>query len=239
MPAYNAERTLERTYLDLPPSLRGGVLLRDDSSTDATLDVARRLGITAERNETNVGYGGNLKRLFRDAIAQGADIVVELHADHQYDPRLVDVLVEFIRRDYFDVMQGNRMRSRHEALDGGMQWYRYYGNRALTLFENIWFALSLGEWHSGLRAFRADVLASMPLETYRDTHTFASELLMDLVHQGYRVGEIPIPVRYTEESSSVAIMGLLRYGGQTLAAAVRRPPWRRRRYGSRRLPPLG
>lgn len=237
MPAYNAARTLERTYRDLPPELQRAVLLADDHSADDTFELARSLGIEAIRNERNLGYGGNLKRLLRLATERGADVVVELHPDYQYDPKLVDLLIEYIRRGYFDVMQGNRMWSRHESLAGGMPWYRYYGNRVLTLFENVWFALSLGEWHSGLRAFRGEVLAALPLDHYRDSHAFASELLMDCVYRGYRVGEIPIPVRYAADSSSVDIRGLAAYTGRTLLAAFVRPPWRRKRYGSAGLPP--
>ncbi len=232
MPAYNAARTVERTYLALPERFRPGVLLADDHSADDTFARAQALGITAIRNERNLGYGGNLKRLFRWALKEGAGVVVELHADFQYDPGLVDILVEFIQRGYFDVMLGNRIRSRDESLDGGMQWYRYFGNRAITLFENVWFGITLGEWHSGMKAFRAEVLAGLPLETYPDTHTFASDILMDCVVRGYRVGEIPIPVRYGPDSSSVNVPGLIAYGSRTLAAALRRPPWRRRRFGS-------
>jgi glycosyltransferase involved in cell wall biosynthesis len=237
MPAYNAARTLEGTYQGLAPQLREHVLLADDDSADETFERARALGITAIRNERNLGYGGNLKVLYRWALAEGAGIVVELHPDLQYDPRLVDILVEFIQRGYFDVMQGNRMRSRDEALDGGMHWYRYLGNRAMTIVENLWFGVNLGEWHSGLKAFRAEVLASLPFERYPDTHAFASDILMDCVMRGYRVGEIPIPVRYAADSSSVAVPGLLAYGARTIVAVLRRPFWRRRRFGSSRLPP--
>src|SRR4051794_23428894 len=154
MPALNVARTLEKTYYSIPRSLRTHVILGDNQSTDETVAIAERLGIEVVRNDRNYGYGGNLKRLFRRALAINANIVVELHPDHQYDPRLVDILVEYIRRGYFEVMQGNRMRSRDEAFAGGMHWYRYYGNRLLTFFENVWFGLTLGEWHSGMKAFR-------------------------------------------------------------------------------------
>lgn len=238
MPAYNAARTLERTYRALPVCLREHVLIGDDASSDETPGVAEALGVPFFRNERNLGYGGNLKRLLRAALDHDADIVVELHADDQYDAGLVDILVEYIRRGHFDVVQGNRIRSRDEALDGGMPWYRYYGNRALTLFENVWFGLTLGEWHSGLKAFRSEVLRSLPIETYPNDHAFASEILMDSVAAGYRVGEVPIPVRYRSDSSSVDVPGLISYGLSTLGGALRRPPWRRRRYGSNKLPPL-
>jgi glycosyltransferase involved in cell wall biosynthesis len=238
MPAFNVARTLEKTYWAIPAAVRTHVILGDNQSTDDTIAVAERLGLEIVRNDRNYGYGGNLKRLFRKAVADGANIVVELHPDYQYEPALVDILVEYIRRGYFDVMQGNRMRSRDEAFAGGMHWYRYYGNRALTLFENVWFGLTLGEWHSGMKAFRAEVLAALPLETYPDTHAFASDILMDCVAYGYAVGEIPIPVRYNDESSSVNVPGLFAYGLRIFNSAFQRPPWRKKRFGSARLPAL-
>lgn len=238
MPAFNVERTLEETFRAIPLALRTHILLGDNQSQDGTVAIAERLGIQVIRHAANHGYGGNLKRLFRAAISQQADVVIELHPDYQYEPRVIDILSEFILRDYFDVMQGNRIRSRDESLAGGMQWYRYFGNRSVTLFENVWFGLTLGEWHSGMKAFRADALAALPLETYSDTHAFASELLMDCVMRGYRVGEIPIPVRYEADSSSVSPLNLFVYVFRTIGAALRRPPWRRRRFGSAKFPPL-
>ena len=232
MPAFNVAGTLERTYRALPEQLQRDVVLGDNQSTDGTSDVARRLGISVIRHDKNYGYGGNLKRLFRYALDQGAEIIVELHPDLQYDPRLVDLLVEYLKRGYFDMMQGNRIRSRDEALAGGMPWYRYLGNRCLTIVENVWFGITLGEWHSGMKAFRAEVLRSLPFDRYPDTHAFASDLLMDCVWMGFRVAEIPIPVRYDAESSSVNVMGLFAYAARTVGAAMARPPWKRRRYGS-------
>lgn len=239
MPAFNVAGKVKATFDAMPESLRANVLLGDNQSTDGTAEVARSLGIQVIRHDANYGYGGNLKRLFRAAVAQGADVVVELHPDYQYEPRVIDILVEFILRDYFDVMQGNRIRSRDESLAGGMHWYRYFGNRVVTLFENVWFGLTLGEWHSGMKAFRAEVLNALPLETYSDTHAFASEILMDCVMLGFRVGEIPIPVRYEADSSSVSPSGLFAYVFRTALAALVRPPWRRQRFGSAKLPPLG
>lgn len=236
MPAFNVARTLEKTVQALPDRFRAHIVLGDNQSMDATAEVARRLGLEVIRHDRNYGYGGNLKRLFRHALAQGAQIVVELHPDFQYDPRLVDLLVAYIERGYFDVMQGNRIRSRDEALAGGMHWYRYVGNRLMTFFENLWFGLTLGEWHSGMKAFRAEVLAQLPLESYPDTHAFASDILMDCVMKGFRVGEIPIPVRYEADSSSVGVAGLFAYSARTLVAALKRPPWKKRPFGSAGLP---
>ncbi len=238
MPAYNVERTIRKTYEALPRHLRQFVILGDNLSTDGTVELAEGLGIQVIRHERNYGYGGNLKRLYRYALSQKADIIAELHPDFQYDPRLVDVLVRYIQEGYFDVMQGNRIRSRDEALAGGMPWYRYLGNRLLTIFENVWFGITLGEWHSGMKVFRAEVLAQLPLETYPDTHVFASDILMDCVARGFRVGEVPVPVHYDAESSSVGILGLFSYAFRTMGATLKRPPWRRKPFGSAKLPPL-
>lgn len=238
MPAFNVARTLEKTYRAIPERFRAHLVLGDNQSTDGTSDLARRLGIPVIRHDRNYGYGGNMKRLLRYAVAEGADIVVELHPDFQYDPGLVDVLVEYLQRGYFEVMQGNRIRNRQEALSGGMHWYRYLGNRLTTVFENMWFGVNFGEWHSGMKAFRAEVLAQLPLEAYPDTHAFATDILMDCVMQGFRVGEIPVPVRYETDSSSVGVPGLFAYCARMVGAACRRPPWNKRPWGSAKLPPL-
>lgn len=236
MPAWNAARTLADTIGALPPRFRQSIIVGDNDSDDDTAKIARDLGVDVIRHERNLGYGGNLKKLFREAVARGATIVVELHSDGQYDPRVVDLLVAYVERGYFDVMQGNRIRSRSEALRGGMHWYRYIGNRALTLFENVWFGLTLGEWHSGMKALRAEVLSALPLETYSDTHALSSELMMDCVSHGFRVGEVPVPVRYDDSSSSVSFLKLFPYSARTVLAAFARPPWKRVRYGSAALP---
>jgi glycosyltransferase involved in cell wall biosynthesis len=232
MPAYNVEKTLEITYNALSPSLRKHVLLGNNRSQDKTAEVAEKLGIQVITHDQNYGYGGNLKRLYREALRQGADVVVEVHPDYQYEPSIADMLVEYVVRGHFDVIQGNRIRSRDESLAGGMHLYRYLGNRALTLFENLWFGVTFGEWHSGMRAYRASVLEALPLESYPDTHAFASDILMDCVMHGFRVAEVPVPVRYEAQSSSVSVPGLFAYAGRTVAAALKRPPWKKKPYGS-------
>lgn len=234
MPAYNVGKTLEMTVKALPASLRNpeNILLGNNCSEDDTVEVARRLGLQVISHERNVGYGGNLKRLYREAVRRGADIVVEVHPDYQYEPSVADLLVECIARGHFDVIQANRIRSRDESLAGGMPLYRYLGNRALTLFENLWFGITFGEWHSGMKAYRRIVLETLPLESYPDTHAFASDILMDCVMYGFRVAEVPVPVRYQKESSSVSLWGLFAYAWRTVGAALKRPPWRKKRYGS-------
>lgn len=233
MLAYNAERTIARTFEAIPDSLKPHVIVGDDCSTDNTYAVARSLGLRVIRHERNLNYGGNLKRLYKVFLQESGDIAIELHADDQYEPSLVDLMVEYIARGHYDVIQANRIRSRAEALSHGMPLYRYLGNRALTLFENVWFGTVFGEWHSGMRAYTREVIADMPLDTFSDTHSFASDILMCCVARGYRVAEVPCPVRYESESSSVSVPGLFRYAFNTVASALKYPPWRRRHFGTK------
>jgi glycosyltransferase involved in cell wall biosynthesis len=229
MPGFNVEATLARTVAALPASLREHVLLGDNQSRDRTAELGRSLGLQVITHDKNYGYGGNLKRLYREALRQGADIVVEVHPDYQYEPALADLLVEYVARGYFDVIQANRIRSRAECLAGGMPLFRYLGNRVLTAFENMWFGMNFGEWHSGFRAYRAEVLRALPLESYPDNHAFASDILMDCVMEGFKVAEVPVPVRYEAQSSSVDVVSTALYAFRTVGAALRRPPWRKRR----------
>lgn len=232
MPGYNVARTLEQTYNALPERFRKDVLLGNNRSEDDTVEVAAKLGIDVMTHDANYGYGGNLKRLYRELVRRGYDCVIEVHPDYQYEPSVVDLLAEYIERGHFDVIQANRIRSRDESLAGGMPLYRYLGNRALTMFENLWFGVTFGEWHSGMRAYHRRVLEALPLETYPDTHAFASDVLMDCVMYGFRVAEVPVPVRYETQSSSVNVPGLFAYTARTVGAALKRPPWRKRPYGS-------
>jgi glycosyltransferase involved in cell wall biosynthesis len=227
MPAYNVERTLEKTVNALPEALRRHIILGNNQSEDGTEALAKKLGLHVMTHDRNYGYGGNLKRLYREAMRQGGEIILEVHPDYQYEPSVGDLLVAYIERGHFDVIQANRIRSRRESLDGGMPHYRYFGNRALTIFENLWFGVTFGEWHSGMRAYHHEVLATLPLESYPDTHAFASDILMDCVMYGFRVGEVPVPVRYENQSSSVSVSGLFAYAGRTVGAALKRPPWKK------------
>jgi len=227
MPAYNVAKTLEKTFYALPERLRENVILGNNQSEDDTEAVGKRLGIQVMTHDRNYGYGGNLKRLYREARRQQGDIVLEVHPDYQYEPSVGDLLVAYVERGHFDVIQANRIRSRHESLAGGMPHYRYFGNRALTIFENLWFGVTFGEWHSGMRAYHGDVLDALPLESYPDSHAFASDILMDCVRYGFRVGEVPVPVRYEHQSSSVSVPGLFAYAARTVGAAFKRPPWKK------------
>ena len=238
MPAYNVEKTLEKTVRALPAKLRKHILLGNNVSEDGTEALAKELGLQVMTHDKNYGYGGNLKRLYREALRMGADVVVEVHPDYQYEPSVGDLLVEYVTRGHFDVIQANRIRSRDESLAGGMPLYRYLGNRALTMFENMWFGVNFGEWHSGMRAYHRSVLEALPLESYPDTHAFASDILMDCVMYGFRVAEVPVPVRYENQSSSVNVPGLFAYTARTVGAAVKRPPWRKKPYGSATRSPI-
>jgi len=229
MLAYNTERTLAKTYAALPDSLKPYVVVGDNASTDRTAEVARELGLRVVTHERNLGYGGNLKRLFRLFLDEGADIAIEIHSDYQYEPALADLMIQYIERGYYDVIQGNRIRSRVESLAGGMPLYRYLGNRVLTLFQNLWFGTVFGEWHSGNRAYARRVIEAIPFETYDDTHAFASDILIDCVTYGFRIGEVPCPVRYESDSSSVDVPGLFRYTFKTVKSVVRHRPWQRGR----------
>jgi glycosyltransferase involved in cell wall biosynthesis len=225
--AYNVEKTLEKTYRAIPDSLKPHILVGNNVSTDGTAEVAKRLGLRCVTHEKNSGYGGNLKRLFKLMLAEGGDVAIEIHGDYQYEPSLADLMVEYVARGHYDLIQGNRIRTRAEAMAGGMPMYRWLGNRTLTLFENLWFGTAFGEWHSGMRAYSRRLLETVPFDTFSDTHAFASDILMDAVYRGFSVGEVPCPVRYEEDSSSVNVPNLFRYAFNTVKSATRYPPWAR------------
>jgi glycosyltransferase involved in cell wall biosynthesis len=236
MPGLNVAPTIEKTFASLPDHLKNNVVFGDNHSTDGSADVAESLGIAVLRHDKNYGYGGNLKRLYKYAINEGADIIVDLHPDYQYEPAVVDLLIAFIERGYFDVMQGNRIRRRDEALASGMPLYRYMGNRSLSILENLWFGMNLGEWHSGLKAYRADVLKYLPFEQYPNSHAFATKILIDCVMEGISVGEVPIPIRYEEDSSSTSLRETLDYIYRTLSFVLTCFPWNKKKYRSVNCP---
>ncbi len=220
LPAYNAAATLEKTVADLP-SLVDEIILVDDKSHDETVAVAKRLGIIVFEHGENKGYGGNQKTCYRLALEHGADIVAMIHPDYQYDPKLVKYFAEFIADDYFDVMLGTRIRSRREALAGGMPLYKYISNRALTMFENLASGRNLSEWHTGMRAYKREVLENINWQKNSDDFVFDSQMLFQIVAHDYRIGEIPVPVRYFEEASSINFWRSLKYGLDTVFVAVK------------------
>jgi glycosyltransferase involved in cell wall biosynthesis len=220
LPAYNAAQTLERTVKDLP-ALVDEIILVDDYSNDNTAALARELGLMVFEREKNGGYGANQKVCYRLALDRGADIIVMIHPDYQYDPKLVKYFAEFIAADYFDVMLGTRIRSRREALGGGMPLYKYVANRALTILENFISGYNLSEWHTGMRAYKKEVLNKIDWPNNSDDFVFDSEVLFQVVAQHYRIGEIPVPVRYFQEASSINFWRSLRYGLSTLIVCGR------------------
>jgi len=220
LPAYNAVQTLERTVKDLP-DLVDEIILVDDASGDATAERAKELGLFVFVHDKNAGYGANQKTCYRLALEHGADIVVMIHPDYQYDPKLVKYLVSFIGDDYFEVMLGTRIRSRREALAGGMPLYKYLANRALTILENLVSGYNLSEWHTGLRAYKRQVLLEINWQRNSDNFVFDSEMLFQIVAKKYRLGEVPAPVRYFPEASSLNFWRSLRYGLSTVRVAIR------------------
>ena len=197
------------------------IILVDDASSDRTFEIAKTLRagglpITAKKHSRNSGYGANQKTCYRLAMDRGAEIVVMLHPDYQYDPKLIRYFVEFISKGYFDVMLGARIRSRKECLEGGMPGYKYYSNRFLSLIENIATGRNLSEWHTGMRAYKTEVLENIPFETFSDDFVFDSQVLLAIAENNFRIGDIPVPVRYFKEASSINFLRSARYGILTL-----------------------
>ena len=218
MPAYNAADTLRQTWGDIPAGYVDEHLLVDDASRDDTVSVARSLGIHVIEHTRNRGYGGNQKTCYREALARGADFVIMLHPDYQYDPRCVPMMLLPLQLGLLDVMLGSRVRTRQECLDSGMPLYKYLGNRFLTFAENIALGQNMGEFHSGFRAYRREVLETVPFERFSDDFVFDSQFLVSAVDAGFRLGEVPVPVRYMPEASSINFKRSVRYGLGTLGA---------------------
>ena len=217
MPAYNAELTLAATLADMPPGCVDEVILVDDGSADRTVALAREMGLTVFVHPENRGYGANQKTCYREALARGCDIVVMIHPDYQYDSRAIPAAVSIIELGNCDVVLGNRIRSRAEAMRGGMPYYKYLSNRLLTVTENLLLGQNLGDFHSGFRVIRREVLERIPFERNSDDFVFDSQFLVQAVRLGYRLGDIPVPCRYSEESSSINFRRSVVYGLGTLA----------------------
>ena len=188
----------------------------DDGSTDRTVEVAKKLGIDVIFREENGGYGANQKTRYTAALERGADVVVMVHPDYQYDSRVVPLMVEFIRLDICDIVLGNRVRTRRETLKGGMPPWKYFTNRASTLFENLVLGQNLGDFHSGLRAYSREVLEQIPFDKNSDDFAFDQEFLIQSSHFKFRIGDVPVPVRYFEEASSISFHRSARYGQAAL-----------------------
>ena len=230
LPAYNAASTLRPTVAGIDRSIVDDLLVVDDASADDTVAVARSLGIEPYVHDRNRGYGGNQKTCYREALARGADIVVMLHADYQYSPRLVVALAAMIAWDEYDVVLGSRVLAQ-SAVAGGMPRYKYVANRALTAVENRIVSSHFSEFHTGLRAYRASLLARLPLAHNSDDFVFDNEVILQALAAGARIGELSCPTSYAAGSSSIGLGPSFRYGLQVLQAAWR---YRRHRAGHRR-----
>jgi glycosyltransferase involved in cell wall biosynthesis len=220
MPAYNAARTLERTYRDLPGGVVDKVILVDDVSQDETVEVAQRLGLSVVIHVQNRGYGGNQKTCYVEALKDGADVVVMLHPDYQYDSRRVPALIEPILRGDADLVLGSRLLD-GGALAGGMPRYKYMSNRFLTIVENLAFGQRLSECHTGFRAYSRLMLTTIPFVLNSDKFVFDTEVIAQAVAFGFRIAEVPVPTRYFKEASSVNFRTGLVYGLATLGVVGR------------------
>jgi glycosyltransferase involved in cell wall biosynthesis len=216
LPAYNAERTLAATIADFPPGSVDEILLVDDGSTDRTVEIARQMGLSVIVHPHNRGYGGNQKTCYRYALDHGADVVVMIHPDYQYDARVIPHAVGIVELGICDVVLGNRIRTRAEAMACGMPWWKYLANRGLTFIENVALGQNLGEFHSGFRVYRRKVLETIPFERNSDDFVFDTQLLVQAVHYGFRLGDVPVPVRYFDEASSINFRRSSKYGLETL-----------------------
>jgi glycosyltransferase involved in cell wall biosynthesis len=221
MPAYNAAKTLAKTYHDIPQGLAQEIILVDDGSRDETVKLAKRLGLKVFVHPTNLGYGGNQKTCYWEALKGKPDIVVMIHPDYQYDATLTGELIKPIIDNRFEVMLGSRVRSRHEVLAGGMPLYKYLANRFLTVLENLVLGLNLSEYHTGFRAFTSQVLRTLPFQRFSNDFVFDQEILISAVAAGFKIGEIPVPVRYFPEASSINFLRSVRYGLMTLLTLLK------------------
>jgi glycosyltransferase involved in cell wall biosynthesis len=219
MPAYNAETTLRRTYAEIPFEYIDEAILVDDGSSDRTVEVARELGCRTLVHLQNKGYGGNQKTCYREALRHGADVVVMLHPDYQYTPRLLVSMAAMIASGEYDVVLGSRVLCQN-AMDGGMPVYKYVSNRLLTLFENLMLRQKMSEYHSGYRAFSREVLESLPLEENSDDFVFDNQMLAQAVHFGFRMGELSCPTKYFAEASSISFKRSVEYGLGVLRTSV-------------------
>jgi len=220
LPAYNAAKTLERTYREIPLDVVDEVILVDDASHDETVDLARRLGITTFVHTRNLGYGANQKTCYRQALLRGADIVIMLHPDYQYSPRLITAMASMLGVGLYDLVLGSRILG-VGALAGGMPLYKYLANRLLTFIENLALGLKLSEYHTGYRAFRREVLTRLPLGENSNDFVFDNEILAQAALFGYRIGELSCPARYFADASSINFRRSVVYGLGVLWTCLR------------------
>jgi len=218
MPSYNASKTLEINYHEIPFDIVDEVILVDDASSDNTAQITEKLGIHSIIHPKNIGYGGNQKTCYREALSKGADVIVMVHPDYQYSPRLITAMASMITSGHYDIALGSRILG-GGALKGGMPLYKYIANRFLTLVENLILGIKLSEYHTGYRAFSREVLETLPLEENSDDFVFDNEMLAQAVCFGFKIGEISCPTRYFEDASSINFKRSIKYGFGVLSTA--------------------
>ncbi len=212
MPAYNAARTLQATFNEVPDDLVDEIILCDDNSSDNTSDLAGQLGIRhIIIHEQNKGYGGNQKSLYNKALELGGDIIIMLHPDYQYTPKLIPAMANIIGEELYPVVLGSRILGKG-ALKGGMPLYKYISNRFLTLFQNILINYKLSEYHTGYRAFSREVLQNINYNSNSDDFIFDNQMLSQIIYKGYHIGEVTCPTKYFEEASSINLSRSIKYG---------------------------
>jgi glycosyltransferase involved in cell wall biosynthesis len=219
MPAYNAGKTLRTTYDEVPKDIVDEVILVDDASRDETVAVAKELGIRTVVHPQNRGYGGNQKSCYRAALEAGADIVIMLHPDYQYTPKLVSAMAYILESGLYDVVLGSRILG-GQALKGGMPTYKYVSNRFLTMAQNILMGAKLSEYHTGYRAFTRKVLETVPIEKNSDDFVFDNQMLSQIHFLGFSIAEVTCPAKYFEEASSINFRRSLKYGFGCLWTAM-------------------
>ena len=220
LPAYNAALTIEKTYNEIPFDIVDGVVLVDDASNDATIEAAKNLGIKyIIQHENNLGYGGNQKSCYKKALELGADIIVMLHPDYQYTPKLITAMVSIIGLDIYSVVIGSRILG-NGALKGGMPLYKFFANRILTFIQNLLMGQKLSEYHSGYRAFSAEVLNSIGFKNNSDDFIFDNEMIAQIFHKGYQIAEVTCPTKYFEGASSINFKRSVKYGLGVLKVSV-------------------
>ena len=227
LPAYRAARTLERVFREVPRDVVDGIILVDDASDDDTVAIAKQLGIATLVHSKNLGYGGNQKTCYRAALEAGADIVVMLHPDYQYDPRLVTAMAAMVASDIYDIVLGSRIIC-NTARSGGMPLYKYVSNRVLTTVQNLLMRTKLSEFHTGYRAFSRQVLTTLPLLENSDDFIFDNQILAQAIAFGFVIGEVSCPTKYFPEASSINFRRSVRYGFGVLATSI---GFRLRRWG--------
>ena len=225
LPAYQAEATLEKTFDAIPVDIVDEVLMVDDGSTDSTVNVARRLGITTFQHSRNLGYGANQKTCYTQALQRGSDIVVMVHPDYQYEPKLITAMSAMVASGVYDVVIGSRILG-NSALSGGMPLYKYTANRFLTLFQNLLLGTKLSEFHTGFRAFSRRTLEALPLFANSNDFLFDNQMLAQIVANNFNIGEISCPTRYAPESSSIGFYRSTAYGLGVVSTSIGYRLWR-------------